>query len=121
MGSAQFGATADVSAPDLVVVSPGVQVIADYDEPIFFSDSYYWRQDGGVWFRSTSHTGGWARVEVAPVAIRSIERPAAYVHYHGEARATAVQRGPEVRDHREERREEHAEDKREHKDKHDHK
>src|SRR5205823_13483946 len=75
MGSAQFGATADVSAPDLVVVSPGVQVIADYDEPIFFSDSYYWRQDGGVWFRSTSHTGGWARVEVAPVAIRSIERP----------------------------------------------
>ena len=120
MGSAQFGATADVSAPDLVVVSPGVQVIADYDEPIFFSDSYYWRQDGGVWFRSTSHTGGWARVEVAPVAIRSIERPAAYVHYHGEARATAVQRGPEVRDHREERHDERNEEKREHKDKRDH-
>ena len=70
------------ATPDLVEVSPGVQVIADYDEPIFYSDSYYWRQDGGVWFRSTSHTGGWARVEVAPVAIRSIERPAAYVHYH---------------------------------------
>ena len=55
---------------------------------IFFSESYYWRQDGGVWFRSTSHSGGWARVEVAPVAIRSIERPSAYIHYHGEARAT---------------------------------
>ena len=97
MGSAQVG----VAAPDLVVVSPGVQVIADYDEPIFFSDNYYWRNTDGAWYRSTSYSGGWGRVEVAPVAIRSIERPAAYVHYHGEARVTTPARAPEVRDHRE--------------------
>jgi hypothetical protein len=129
MGSAQVG----VTAPDLVVVSPGVQVIADYDEPIFFSDNYYWRNTGGTWYRSTNYSGGWGRVEVAPVAIRSIERPAAYVHYHGEARASAPARGPEVRDHRDderkeerkderkeehnERKEEHNERKDEHKDK----
>jgi len=108
-GTGQFTVTSEVAAPDLVVISPGVQVIADLDEPIFYSDNYYWRNQGGVWYRSTSHTRGWARVEVAPVAIRTIERPSAYVHYHGEARAqvSGASRGPVpapvVRDHREER------------------
>src|SRR5580765_4401630 len=45
--------------PDLVYVAPGVQVIADYNEPIFYSDSFYWRFDGGTWYRSRSYTGGW--------------------------------------------------------------
>ena len=35
--------TSDAYGPDLVYVSPGVQVIADYHEPIFYSDGYYWR------------------------------------------------------------------------------
>jgi hypothetical protein len=86
-GSGQFRYTSNVAAPELVVISPGVQVIADLDEPIFYSDNYYWRNQGGSWYRSTSHTRGWARVEVAPVAIRSIDRPSAYVHYRGEAHA----------------------------------
>jgi hypothetical protein len=108
-GTGQFTVTSEVAAPDLVVISPGVQVIADLDEPIFYSDNYYWRNQGGFWYRSTSHTRGWARVEVAPVEIRTIERPSAYVHYHGKARAhvSGERRGPVpaavVRDHREER------------------
>jgi hypothetical protein len=108
-GTGQFTVTSEVAAPDLVVISPGVQVIADLDEPIFYSGNYYWRNQGGFWYRSTSHTRGWARVEVAPVAIRTIERPSAYIHYHGEARAqvSGASRGPApaavVRDHREER------------------
>lgn len=107
MGSGQFTVASDVAAPDLVVISPGVQVIADLDEPIFYSGNYYWRNQGGFWYRSTSHTRGWARVEVAPVEIRTIERPSAYVHYHGAARAqvSGERRGPApvavVRDHRE--------------------
>ena len=32
--------------PDMAYVSPGVQVIADYDEPIFYSDGFYWRSGG---------------------------------------------------------------------------
>jgi hypothetical protein len=108
-GTGQFTVTSEVAAPDLVVISPGVQVIADRDEPIFYSGNYYWRNQGGFWYRSTSHTRGWARVEVAPVEIRAIERPSAYVHYHGEARArvSGERRGPvpaaAPRDHREER------------------
>jgi hypothetical protein len=86
-GSGQFTYASTATVPDLVVISPGVQVIADLDEPIFYSGNYYWRNEGGFWYRSTSHTQGWARVEVAPVEIRTIERPSAYVHFHGEARA----------------------------------
>jgi len=67
--------------PDLVTVSPGVQVIADYDEPIFYSDGFYWRNYGGGWYRSTYYTGGWVYA-APPVAILSIDRPYAYRHYH---------------------------------------
>ena len=86
-GSGQFTYASEAPAPDLVVISPGVQVIANLDEPIFYSDNYYWRNEGGVWYRSTSHTRGWVRVEDAPVEIRTIERPLLYIRYHGEARA----------------------------------
>lgn len=66
--------------PDLVYVSPGVQVIADYNEPIFYSDHYYWRNDGGVWYRSRYHTGGWA-IAAPPPAVAHIDRPRQYTHY----------------------------------------
>ena len=81
-GSAHVGYTADVSTPEMVVISPGVQVIANYDEPIFYNDSYYWRNQGGVWYRSRSHSSGWVQYS-APRAILSIERPSAYVRYRG--------------------------------------
>ena len=99
-GSGQVAYSADVQAPQLVEVTPGVQVIADANEPIFYSDSYYWRNDGGVWYRSRSHTSGWVRIDDAPTRIRSIDRPSMYVHYHGEARTNAQAR----HDVREERR-----------------
>jgi hypothetical protein len=36
-GSGQITYSGQATVPDLVVISPGVQVIADYDEPIFYS------------------------------------------------------------------------------------
>src|SRR4051812_41234075 len=89
VASGQVHSSASVSAPDLVYINPDVQVIADYDEPIFYSSNYYWRADGAVWYRSTSYTGGWARVETAPSVILQIDRPSAYVHYHAQAEAAA--------------------------------
>ena len=107
-GTGQLTYASDATVPQFVAISPGVRVIADLDEPIFYSDNYYWRNQGGFWYRSTYHTHGWARVDVAPVAIRNIERPSAYAHYHGEARASVSgeRRAPpaprvDVRDHRE--------------------
>ena len=72
--------TADAYGPDLVTVSPGVQVIADYNEPIFYSDGFYWRYYGNTWYRSTYYTGGWVYAR-PPVAVLSINRPYAYAHY----------------------------------------
>jgi hypothetical protein len=71
----------DDAGADLVEVSPGVEVIADYDEPIFFADDYYWVYRGGVWYSSTWYGGGWVRAEHVPGHILGISRPEAYVHY----------------------------------------
>jgi hypothetical protein len=77
---ASGGYYATASSPDLVYVSPGVQVIADYDEPVFYADNFYWRYYGNVWYRSSYHTGGWV-VYTPPRAVLSIRSPYAYSHY----------------------------------------
>jgi hypothetical protein len=82
-------------APGLVYVSPGVQVVADYDYPVFYSDNFYWRYDNGLWYRSGYLGGGWAVSYNVPGRIRGIDRPYAYAHYRGGAYG-----GPAVRDHR---------------------
>jgi hypothetical protein len=104
-GSARYSASA--TAPRLVYVSAGVQVIEDYHEPIFYSSSMYWRYDGGVWYQSRYHTSGWVRVTSPPAPILRIERPAMYVRYHGSARATGAgqARAADKREIKEERRE----------------
>src|SRR5207244_1286987 len=48
-----------VEPNNYVYVSPNVQVIEDYDYPVFFSDGMYWRNDGGVWYSSSYHDRGW--------------------------------------------------------------
>jgi len=93
--------------PDLVEIQPGVQVIYDYDQPVFYSDGFYWRQDNGIWYSSRVHTGGWGRVERPPERFRTIQT-SAYVHYRPAGYVPRNQRGGggvEVRDHREPMRE----------------
>lgn len=104
-GQLQYRAT--VSTPDLVTVSPGIQVIADYDEPIFYTGGFYWRHYDNVWYRSNAYTGGWSYVDSPPVTIARIERPTIYAHYRPSgyvARNRPVParqlRQPDVRDHR---------------------
>jgi len=100
----RYSASSDGYGPDLVYAAPGVQVIADYDQPIFFADGYYWRLDGDRWYRSSNHTGGWAYAEPPP-AVRRIERPRDYVHYRPQGWVAHNTRGqqPSGRDRREER------------------
>ena len=66
---------------DLVEVSPGVEVLADYDEPIFFADDLYWVNRGGIWFSSPWYGGGWGRAERVPEHISGIAHPEGYAHY----------------------------------------
>lgn len=74
--------TATVETPDLVEVEPGVQVIAEYDEPIFYSDGWYWRTEGGVWYRSHDYHRGWSHVRSVPTHISRIDHPERYRHVH---------------------------------------
>jgi hypothetical protein len=100
-------ATVVTTGPDLVYVSPGVQVIADYDEPIFFVDGYYWWFVDGYWYRSSIYTGGWVFVSSPPVVVVRIHEPHRYRHYrphgyvvrHRPRPVHQIQR-PKVRDHR---------------------
>jgi hypothetical protein len=95
------------TAPSMVLVSPGVYVIEDYNEPVFYSEGAYWRYHSGIWYSSRVHTGGWVRVRTVPTYVSRIDRPHTYVHYRGSARGNA--RGnarydrPGVRDHRDNR------------------
>ena len=75
------GGEAYASTPDLVAVSPGVQVVADYDEPVFYTDGFYWRFYNNGWYRSNNYATGWYYYERPPVAVLRIDRPYAYVHY----------------------------------------
>jgi hypothetical protein len=77
---AYSGGVATTVGPDLVYVSPGVQVIADYNEPIFYSNGFYWREYNGGWYRSRYHTHGWG-YSAPPRAVVSIGNRGHYRHY----------------------------------------
>lgn len=79
--SAQY--SVGYSAPGLAYIGPGVQVVTDYDYPVFYSDGYYWRYDGGLWYRSGFYNRGWAVSYNVPYGVRGISRPEGYVRYHG--------------------------------------
>ncbi len=49
--------------PPLVVVEPGVQVVEDYDEEVYFVSDYYWVRRGPRWYRTKDHRGGWVVVD----------------------------------------------------------
>jgi hypothetical protein len=102
----------DVRAPDLVEISPGVEVVADYDQPVFYSDQHYWRQDAGVWYRSERYDHDWVRVDEVPAQVRTIERPEQYVHYRGhEAHKQAKEARKDAKEARKDAKEERKEDR----------
>jgi hypothetical protein len=72
---------ADTSAPDLVEAAPGVQVVADYDAPVFFNSGMYWRNNNGRWYSSSEYTGGWTYSAAPPSVIVHIDRPERFAHY----------------------------------------
>jgi hypothetical protein len=63
------------SPPPLVVVSPGVRVVPDYDEEVFFSDGWYWTRRDAAWYRTRDHRGGWVLVPVRHVPPALVRLP----------------------------------------------
>jgi hypothetical protein len=75
--------------PPLVEVQPGVRVVQDFDEEVFFIGGWYWVQRDGNWYRTRDHRGNWRYVKRAglPAALVQHE-PGRYRHWqHDEQRA----------------------------------
>ncbi len=90
LASAQASAAVDISIgfpapPRLVVVSPGVQVVPDYQEEVFFVNGWYWTRRGDAWYRTRSYRGGWvmAQPRYVPASLVRIP-PGHYRHWHHE-------------------------------------
>ena len=71
-----------VVLPQLVVVSPGVQVVPEVEEEVFFVDGYYWCRHDGGWYKARNHRGGWIFVPGRAVPARLVQLPPGrYRHY----------------------------------------
>jgi hypothetical protein len=96
--------------PPLVAVEPGVEVVEDADDEIFFSAGYYWHRGAeGTWWRTRNYRGGWvvAPARAVPVAVMHLPH-GHYRHYH------AAEWHQERREIRREIRHERREERREH-------
>lgn len=99
-GDVEYAGEVRVSSPELIELSPGIHVIADADEPLFYSDGFYWLYRDGYWMRSQDYRSGFVQVSMGyvPERVRMIERPHTYAQYrrhHGrnmQARATTLPR-----------------------------
>jgi hypothetical protein len=70
--------------PALVDTDDGVQVIADYQEPIFFYNGFYWHNYGGNWYHARDYHRGWVSARGGvPGRIAGIRNPGRYRNFHG--------------------------------------
>jgi len=70
--------------PPVVVVEPGVQVVENSPDEVFFVDNWYWVRRDAKWFRTKDHRGGWVLVSdsLVPVAIVKLP-PGKYKNWKG--------------------------------------
>jgi hypothetical protein len=73
--------------PPLVVVEPGVKVVQDFGEEIFFVDGYYWMHRDHRWYRAHDHRASWTFVEPRWVPAALVRMPHGYYrHWQAEHR-----------------------------------
>jgi hypothetical protein len=73
--------------PPLVEVQPGIQVVQDFSEEIFFVDSSYWTLNQGHWYRTWDHRSTWylAKPRDIPAALAR-HRPGQYRNWQHDER-----------------------------------
>jgi len=104
-----------LTPPPLVVVEPGIQVVPDYEEEIFFVDNWYWVRRDGRWWRTRDYHGGWAYMpRGVPPGLSRIP-PGKYRHWKAEKAAMKAENRELKREIKEDRREEKREEKHEEK------
>jgi hypothetical protein len=71
--------------PPLVVVQPGVSVVRDFDDEVFFTDGYYYARQDDYWYRTRDHHGSWEEVETQRVPVVIVKSPRGqYRQYRGD-------------------------------------
>ncbi len=103
-----------VVLPALVVIEPGVQVVPDVNEEVFFIDGFYWVRRDTRWYRSHDHRKGWVVVESRGVPGRLVKYP--HGHYR-KWNPSKEKHGKEERKHDQGHRGEGGHEKREKKEK----
>lgn len=93
--TARYASTSDT--PDLVTIDDGVQVVAEADEPTFYTDNSFWLFRGNEWYRSDRYRGTWTRVDAPPERLQRIDQPLAYAHFHHERGTRTTFNGPSDR------------------------
>jgi hypothetical protein len=69
--------------PPLTVVEPGVQVVEDCDDEVYYVNDYYYVRQGPSWYRTRDHRGHWVRVEERYVPVTVVRAPRGkYRRYH---------------------------------------
>ncbi len=79
--------------PPLVELAPGVQVVPDLEEEVFFVDGYYWTRRGDRWYWTKDYRGGWTPVQdkdVPPVLLRMPKGKYRHFKHRKEHGATAA-------------------------------
>ncbi|MFL5246965.1 MAG: hypothetical protein ACJ79V_04010 [Myxococcales bacterium] len=71
------------AAPPMVVVQPGVQVVENQDEEVFFTNGWYWVRRDEVWYRARRPHTAFVYVESrrVPVTLVGME-PGHYRRFH---------------------------------------
>jgi hypothetical protein len=64
-----------VVLPPMVVVQPGVQVVTELDEEVYFVNGWYWVRRGPHWYRTHDHRGQWVWVAPARVPVALVRIP----------------------------------------------
>src|SRR5512147_920149 len=69
--------------PPLVVVAPGIQVVPEYEEEVYFVNNWYWVRRDDSWYRTRDYRGHWAPVRTVyvPGHLHRIQ-PGRYRHYY---------------------------------------
>jgi hypothetical protein len=76
-------------SPTLLVVQPGIQVVAGYPEEVFFMGNHYWlRRDEG-WYRSVHPKAGFVFVAPSRVPPGLARLPPGHYKNYGKAQAKA--------------------------------
>jgi hypothetical protein len=77
-------------APPLVVIQPGIQVVENYQDEVFFHSGWYWVRRPPYWYRARGPQAAFVMVEPRYVP-RALVRlpPGQYRHWRAEARHEA--------------------------------